>query len=323
MSNNMLDVQNVKKYFPISNGLFAKKTFVKAIDDVSFSIKKGKILSLVGESGCGKSTLARLVNGMAEADTGQIIFKNKNLTHENEKTWRSYRKPMQMIFQDPSASLSPKMKVKDIVEEPLIIHYPGMSTTERRKLVHETLDTCGMGEQHLEKYPHQLSGGQQQRIGISRALVLRPELIVLDEPVSALDVSVQAQILNLLMDLQEEFNLTYLFISHDLSVVEHISDHVAVMYLGNIVEITSKETLFDDPKHPYTQALLSSVPQSDPEKQRERIILSGEIPDASNPPQGCKFHTRCPFAMDICKKVVPEMQTLENGTQVACHLYND
>lgn len=321
MANEMLDVQNVKKYFPISNGLFAKKTYVKAIDDVSINVEKGEILSLVGESGSGKSTLAKLVNGLIEADNGAITFKDKDLTNESEKVWRSYRRPMQMIFQDPFASLSPKMKIKDIVGEPLIIHYPKMSKRNREDLVKETLETCGIGSDHLDKYPHEFSGGQRQRVGIARALILKPELIVLDEPVSALDVSVQAQILNLLKDLQEKFQLTYLFISHDLSVVEHLSDNVAVMYLGNIVEVASKENLFDDPKHPYTQALLSSVPHSDPAVQRERVILSGEIPSAADPPTGCKFHTRCPFAMDICKQVAPEMQTLENGTQVACHLY--
>ncbi|MFD2211469.1 ABC transporter ATP-binding protein [Virgibacillus halophilus] len=319
--DTVLDIQNLKKYFSISNGLFAKKTFVKAIDDVSFSVKKGETLSLVGESGCGKSTLAKLVNGLIQADNGKIIFKDRDLTHESERGWRPYRQPMQMIFQDPYASLSPKMKVKEIVAEPLKIHHPNMTKMEREKLVQETLYTCGIGYHHLDKHPHEFSGGQRQRIGIARALVLRPELLVLDEPVSALDVSVQAQILNLLKDLQEEFNLTYLFISHDLSVVEHISNNIAVMYLGDIVEIAAKKNLFEDPKHPYTQALLSSVPNIDPKVKRERIILSGEIPNAASPPEGCKFHTRCPLAMDICKKVRPHMQTLGDGGQVSCHLY--
>jgi len=320
-AKEILEVDRLKKYFPISRGLFAKKDYVKAVDDVSFSIKKGDTVSIVGESGCGKSTLARLVNGLIQADTGKIVFKDHDLTHESEETWRSFRQPMQMIFQDPYASLSPKMKIKDLVGEPLKIHRPDMSAADREKTVRETLDICGIGQHHLEKHPHQFSGGQRQRIGIARALVLRPELMVLDEPVSALDVSVQAQILNLLKDLQEEYNLTYLFISHDLSVVEHISNDVAVMYLGNIVELAPKETLFKDPKHPYTQALLSSVPHPDPNVRKERITLKGEIPNAMNPPTGCKFHTRCPFAMDICKKARPEMQKLDNGSQVACHLY--
>ncbi|WP_245832950.1 ABC transporter ATP-binding protein [Oceanobacillus timonensis] len=322
-SNSVLEIKHIKKYFKISKGWFAEKKYVKAVDDVSFSIEKGTTVSIVGESGCGKSTLARLVNGLIEADSGEVIFKGNNLTHENETVWRTFRQPMQMIFQDPYASLSPHLKIKDIVAEPLNIHYPKMSKSEREKIVKETLDICGVGSQHLEKYPHQFSGGQRQRIGIARALVLRPELVILDEPVSALDVSVQAQILNLLKDLQEKFDLTFLFISHDLSVVDHISNNVAVMYLGNIVEIASRDTLFEDPKHPYTQALLSSVPDTNPKLGRERVVLKGEIPNAANPPAGCKFHTRCPFAMDVCKKIVPEMQTLNSGTQVACHLYGE
>ncbi|WP_245799323.1 ABC transporter ATP-binding protein [Virgibacillus siamensis] len=320
-SDTVLEIKNLKKHFPISKGLFAKKAYIKAIDDVSFSIRKGETASIVGESGCGKSTLARLVNGLIEADEGTIVFKDKDLTHENENVWRSYRQPMQMIFQDPYASLSPKIKVKDLVAEPLKVHQPAMSKKERLRLVEETLDICGIGRHHLNKHPHQFSGGQRQRIGIARALVLRPELMILDEAVSALDVSVQAQILNLLRELQENFDLTYLFISHDLSVVEHISDTITVMYLGNIVEIADKQTLFHDPKHPYTKALLSSIPQTDPNNQRERIVLQGEIPNAAEPPSGCKFHTRCPMAMDICKTVRPEMQTLKDGSQVACHLY--
>lgn len=320
-SDTVLEITNLKKYFPISKGIFAKKAHVKAIDDVSFSIRKGETASIVGESGCGKSTLARLVNGLIEADEGKIVFKDKDLTHEKENVWRSYRQPMQMIFQDPYASLSPKIKVKDLVGEPLKVHRPTMSKTERLQLVEETLDICGIGRHHLNKYPHQFSGGQRQRIGISRALVLHPELMILDEAVSALDVSVQAQILNLLRDLQERFDLTYFFISHDLSVVEHISDTIIVMYLGNIVEIADKQTLFHDPKHPYTKALLSSIPQTHPKNQREKIVLQGEIPNAAEPPSGCKFHTRCPMAMDICKKVRPEMQTIEDVSQVACHLY--
>ena len=321
--NVILNIQDIKKHFEISNGLFAKKTVVKAVDGVSLSVEKGSTTSIVGESGCGKSTLARVANGLLEATDGKLEFKQTDLTHENEKVWRQYRQPMQMIFQDPYGSLSPQMRIKDLVAEPLMIHRPSMPKEEREKLVAETLDICGIGKHHLNKYPHQFSGGQRQRIGIARALVLRPEFIILDEPVSALDVSVQAQILNLLDDLQEQFNLTYLFISHDLSVVEHISDKVAVMYLGNIVEVATKEELFENPKHPYTKALISSVPHTDPSKKRERIVLKGEIPNAANPPSGCKFHTRCPFAMEHCKTDVPTMQTLDNGTETACHLYSE
>lgn len=320
-SNELLTVKALKKYFPMSKGWFASKAFVKAVDGVSFSIKKGETFSLVGESGCGKSTLGRLINGLISADSGQVVFKGTNLAGANEKTWRSYRKPMQMIFQDPYASLSPKMKIKDLVGEPLLIHHPDLSKKEREVRVREILDICGIDAYHMEKYPHEFSGGQRQRIGIARALILRPELIIADEPVSALDVSIQAQILNLLKDLQEDYQLTYLFISHDLSVVEHISDRIAVMYLGNIVEIASRDSLYAEPKHPYTQALLSSVPVPDPHVKRDRVILQGEIPNAANPPSGCKFHTRCPFAKDICKTTPPTMKTLDNGTRVACHLY--
>lgn len=322
-TNNILEVKNLKKHFEISNGLFSSSTYVKAVHDVSFSIKKGETFSLVGESGCGKSTLGRLVNGLITADEGKIIFKGNDMTEASEKTWRSYRQPMQMIFQDPYGSLSPRQKVKDLVEEPLLIHNLSLSRQERQERVRKTLDICGIGKHQLDKYPHEFSGGQRQRVGIARALILNPEMIISDEPVSALDVSVQAQVLNLLKDLQEEYGLTYLFISHDLSVVEHLSNNVAVMYLGEIVEKAPRDVIFNQPKHPYTQALLSSVPTPDPNSDKERIVLKGEIPSASNPPSGCKFHTRCPFAMDICKRVAPEMQTLENGTRTACHLYSE
>lgn len=301
--------------------MFAEKSYVKAVDGISFYINKGETFGLVGESGCGKSTTGRLINGLIKADSGEVIFKGKNLANASEKVWKKYRKPMQMIFQDPYASLSPRMKVKDILMEPLTIHFPKMSRIEKNDLVAKLLVKCGISEYHLEKYPHEFSGGQRQRIGIARALVLRPELIIADEPVSALDVSIQSQILNLMKDLQEEFDLTYLFISHDLSVVEHISDRVGVMYLGDLVETASKKELFENPKHPYTQALLSSIPQPDPKKKRETIMLSGEIPSAANPPSGCKFHTRCPLAMDICKQKVPEMKRLGDDQFAACHLY--
>ncbi len=317
----LIDIKDVKKHFPLSKKWFAEKKYVKAVDGVSFSIKKGETFGLVGESGCGKSTTGRLINGLIKADSGEIKFKGKNLANISEKDWKKYRKPMQMVFQDPYASLSPRLKVKDILSEPLKIHYPKMPNDEKKKLVTELMDKCGISEFHLEKYPHEFSGGQRQRIGIARSLILRPELIIADEPVSALDVSIQSQILNLMKDLQEEFGLTYLFISHDLSVVEHISDRVGVMYLGNLVEIARKRQIFEDPKHPYTQALLSSIPQPDPKKKRETIVLTGEIPSAANPPSGCKFHTRCPAAMEICRKIVPELKQLGREQYTACHLY--
>lgn len=318
----LLNVKHVKKYFPLSKKWFVEKKYVKAVDDVSFFIKKGETFGLVGESGCGKSTTGRLINGLIKADTGEINFQGTNVANISEKLWKRYRKPMQMVFQDPYASLSPRMKVKDILMEPLTIHYPKMSKQEKEILVKDLLEKCGISEFHLSKYPHEFSGGQRQRIGIARSLILKPELIIADEPVSALDVSIQSQILNLMKDLQEEFGLTYLFISHDLGVVEHISDRVGVMYLGSLVEIATKKQIFADPKHPYTQALLSSIPKPDPKEKREPIMLEGEIPSASNPPVGCKFHTRCPLAMDICKQKVPELKQIEQEQQVACHLFD-
>lgn len=320
-ADNLLEIENLKKHFTLTEGLFFKKGSVKAVDDVSFSIEQGETFSLVGESGCGKSTLGRLVNGLLRSDEGKIIYKGHDLAKAKEKEWHAYRRSMQVIFQDPYASLSPKMKIKDAVAEPLLIHAPHLNKKQRLEQVRETLELCGINSYHLNKYPHEFSGGQRQRIGIARALIVQPELIIADEPVSSLDVSVQAQILNLLKDLQEKYELTYLFISHDLSVVEHVSDRIAVMHLGDIVEITSKERIIDDPKHPYTQALLSSMPSLNEDDQSERIILKGEIPSASHPPSGCKFHTRCPFAMDICKEKVPHLQTLDSGEKVACHLY--
>ncbi|NGP45122.1 dipeptide ABC transporter ATP-binding protein [Bacillaceae bacterium SIJ1] len=317
----LVEVKDVKKHFPLTKKWFAEKKVVKAVDGVSFSIKKGETFSLVGESGCGKSTTGRLINGLIKTDSGEVIYKGERLTNLSEKEWKKYRKPMQMVFQDPYASLSPRMKVKDILLEPLTIHYPKMPSAEKDQLVTELMGKCGISEFHLEKYPHEFSGGQRQRIGIARSLILRPEIIIADEPVSALDVSIQSQILNLMKDLQEEYDLTYLFISHDLSVVEHISDRVGVMYLGNLVEVASKQQLFESPKHPYTQALLSSIPQPDPKRKREEIVLRGEIPSASNPPSGCKFHTRCPFAMDVCRTKVPEMKEIDEGHVTACHLY--
>ncbi|MFF2450742.1 ABC transporter ATP-binding protein [Neobacillus sp. NPDC058068] len=320
MEAPLVEVKNLKKYFPKNKGLFGgKKSFVKAVDDVSFTIKKGETLGLVGESGCGKSTTGRMLMRLLDPTEGQILFEGNEISNLNDNQIRDMRKEFQMVFQDPYASLNPRMKVSDIIAEPLIVHgYPKEKRDER---VQHLLEVVGLNAYHADRFPHEFSGGQRQRIGIARALAVNPKLIVADEPVSALDVSIQSQILNLLKDLQEEFNLTYLFIAHDLSVVEHISDRVGVMYLGKIVELADKDNLYKEPLHPYTKALLSAVPVPNPRLKRERIILTGDIPSPSNPPSGCTFHTRCPFAMDECKKVVPQFKEISNRHFVSCHLY--
>lgn len=318
MSQYLLEAQNIKMHFPLKTGIFSRKeNFVKAVDGVSFTIKPGETLSIVGESGCGKSTTGRVLMKLLDPTDGRIIFEGEDITDFSADKIRPYRKEFQMIFQDPYASLNPRLTVKEIIEEPLIVH--NLEKSKRQERVIELLEVVGLNKYHANRYPHEFSGGQRQRIGIARALAVNPKLIIADEPVSALDVSIQSQILNLLKDLQEQYKLTYLFIAHDLSVVEHISDRVAVMYLGRIVELTDRDRLFETPLHPYTKALLSAVPIPDPSAKRDRIVLTGDIPSAANPPSGCTFHTRCPFAQDLCAEVTPEYRDYGDNHFVACH----
>lgn len=321
MAETIIKIENLKKYFPIYAGVFQKTTgYVKAVDGISFDVKKGETISLVGESGCGKSTTGRSILRLIEPTEGNIFFEGENLVEIDAEKMRLKRRDMQIVFQDPFASLNPRHTIQRIIEEPLIVHHIGNSS-ERKNRVYELLETVGLNRDQAKRYPHQFSGGQRQRIGIARALSLNPKLIVADEPVSALDVSIQSQVLNLMEDLQEQFNLTYIFISHDLSVVRHISDRVGVMYLGNLVELAEKEELYEHPLHPYTQALLSAVPVPDPDYKQERIILSGDVPSPANPPEGCKFHTRCKYKMDICEKQKPNFVDVGDGHYVACHLF--
>jgi len=318
----LVEVKNLRKSFVIKKGWFGQQKYLRAVDGISFAIRKGETFSLVGESGCGKSTTGRLVTRLLAPNEGEVWFDGHNISSLNANQMRPIRKEMQMVFQDPYASLNPRMKVKDLIAEPLLIHTK-MSAQEREKLAIELLEVVGLNSFHAERYAHEFSGGQRQRIGIARALSVRPRLIVADEPVSALDVSIQSQVLNLLQDLQEQYGLTYLFISHDLSVVEHISDRIGVMYLGALVETAAKDALYDRPLHPYTQALLSSVPVPDPSRKRERIILKGDIPSPVAPPSGCRFHTRCPSCMEVCKQVAPVFKEVEPDHYVACHLYDE
>ncbi|ANU26246.1 ABC transporter ATP-binding protein [Planococcus versutus] len=318
MTQYLLEAQNIKMHFPLKKGIFSRKeNFVKAVDGVSFAVKAGETLSIVGESGCGKSTTGRVLMKLLDPTEGRIIFEGEDITDFSADKIRPYRKEFQMIFQDPYASLNPRLTVKEIIEEPLIVH--NLEKSKRQERVIELLEVVGLNKYHANRYPHEFSGGQRQRIGIARALAVNPKLIIADEPVSALDVSIQSQILNLLKDLQAEFNLTYLFIAHDLSVVEHISDRVAVMYLGRIVELTDRDRLFKHPLHPYTKALLSAVPIPDPSAKKNRIVLTGDIPSAANPPSGCTFHTRCPFAKDVCVETTPEYRDYGDNHFVACH----
>lgn len=319
----LLEVKHLKKYFPVT-GQFGRlggiKGEVKAVNDVSLNLYEGKTYGLVGESGSGKSTTGRTILRLLEPTDGEILYQDQDLLQFSKSEMRKVRKDLQMVFQDPFSSLNPRKRVGQILEEPLNVHSIG-DKKERKERVLDILNRVGLGIEHYYRYPHEFSGGQRQRLGIARALVLNPKVIICDEPVSALDVSIQSQVLNLLKELQEELNLTYLFITHDISVVRHISDRIGVMYLGQIVEEASTDQLFASPLHPYTQALFSAVPQPTVNQKRERIVLKGDIPSPLNPPTGCIFHTRCPFAMDICKKVAPERKEVEPGHVVACHLY--
>jgi oligopeptide transport system ATP-binding protein len=314
---SLLEVKDLKQHFTIKKGFLGEKKIVKAVDGVSLHIEHGETLGIVGESGCGKSSLGRTILQLLKPTSGEIIFNGKNITHLPRREMKSVRKDMQLVFQDPYASLNPRSKIRSILETPLIVH--GMNNkAERMKIIESLIDKIGIRKEQLDRYPHEFSGGQRQRIGIARSLTLNPKLIIADEPVSALDVSVQSQVLNLMVDLQKEFNLSYMFISHDLSVVQHISDRVAVMYLGKIVEIANVEDLYKNPLHPYTKALLTAVPQPDPMKKRERIILQGDLPSPVNPPNGCPFHTRCPVATAECKMEVPELREKAMGHWAAC-----
>ncbi|MBU1696882.1 MAG: dipeptide ABC transporter ATP-binding protein [Proteobacteria bacterium] len=314
----LLEVKHLTKWFNVGKGLFSKPKYVKAVEGVSFFLEKGKTIGVVGESGCGKSTLARLIMQLIPLDSGQIIFRGDDITGVKGKTLKNVRKNMQMIFQDSYASLNPRMRIGNIIAEPLIIHGEG-SSRERKERVEQILEIVGLSKKSFYKFPHEFSGGQRQRIDIARALVFNPDVVICDEAVSALDVSVQAQVLNLLKDLQVRLDLSYVFISHDLSVVRHICDTIMVMYLGKTVETADKHDLFNEPLHPYTQALLSASPRPDPEAVSRQIILSGEVPSPMNPPSGCYFHTRCPLADDLCKTKIPDLKEVAQGHFVACH----
>lgn len=317
-----MEVKNLKKYFPVQSGfLSSNKGYVKAVDDISFNIYKGETLGLVGESGCGKSTTGRMLVNLLNPTSGNVLFEGKDIRELSKKDKRSLSKNIQIIFQDPYASLNPRMTIGDIIAEPMKINKIA-DGGEIEKRVLKLLNYVGLASYHKDRYPHEFSGGQRQRVGIARAISVNPKLIVCDEAVSALDVSIQAQVLNLLHDLQKEFDLTYLFIAHGLNVVKHVSNRVGVMYLGKLVEIANDKELYSAPKHPYTQALLSAIPVPNPKAKKERIILKGDVPSPLNPPSGCRFHTRCAKCMDICKAEEPKMIGLEGKHSVACHLYN-
>jgi len=319
----VLEVEDLKKYYPVTAGFFKRKIGdVKAVDGISLKLKRGETFGLVGESGCGKSTAGRTILRLTDPTEGKIIFDGKDITRLRGARLRRARQDFQMVFQDPYASLNSEMMVGHLVDEPLR-NFTKKSHKELEAEVKKLIQRVGLREEDYYKYPHEFSGGQRQRIGIARALALNPKLIIADEPVSALDVSIQSQVLNLLNELQDEFDLTYLFIAHDLSVVKHMSDRIGVMYLGNIVEVSDKDDIYEEPLHPYTQALISAIPNPDPLKRKERIILEGDVPSPQNPPTGCVFHTRCPVAMPKCKEIVPQLKEVRPNRQVACLLYED
>ena len=314
----LLELQDIVKHFPVTGGMFLRQiASVRAVDGVNLEIREGETLGLVGESGCGKSTLGRLILRLEEPTSGDILFRGESILGYDKGQMRALRREMQIIFQDPFSSLNPRKNVAHIIGEPLYVH--GMTNRrEREKKVLRLLEVVGLKREHMRRYPHQFSGGQRQRIGVARALALNPKLVICDEAVSALDVSIQAQVINLLQDLQEEFGLTYLFISHDLSVVEHISNRIAVMYLGEVVELADSDTLYKEPIHPYTQALLSAAPVPDPKRMSKRTTLIGDVPSPINPPLGCRFHTRCPFARDTCSREAPQLNEVRENHFVAC-----
>ncbi len=322
VTNNLLTVDNLYKYFPIKKGLLSHTVGnVKAVDGLSFNVPKGKTMGVVGESGCGKTTMGRVILRLLEPTSGSVYLEGNNIYKLKKKDLRKLRRDMQIVFQDPFSSLSPRMTVSDIIGEPLMVHKIGDEKT-RKERVKELLEVVGLSQSHINRYPHEFSGGQRQRIGVARALALNPKLIVLDEPVSALDVSIQSQIINLLEQLQEDYDLTYIFIAHDLAVVRHICEHVCVMYLGKIVESAPADKLFEMPKHPYTRALLSATPEADPDVLKEKILLKGDVPSPVDIPPGCRFHPRCPERFDICPEVNVDLLSVEADHQVACHLYD-
>lgn len=319
MTTALLQIRNLEKKFTAKKVWFQPPKYIHAVNGVSLDLDERETIGIVGESGCGKSTTGRCVLRLIEPTSGEVIFQGKDITKISKNEMNKLRKDIQMVFQDPMASMNPKLRIREILSEPLIAHK--IPTNQHEQLLKETITLVGLSEIYLTRFPHELSGGQRQRIGIARAIILRPKIVVLDEPVSALDVSVQSQILNLLQDLQEELGLSYIFISHDLGVVEHIAHRVGVMYLGEMVELAEKEQLFEEPLHPYTKALMSAIPKTDPDEVKERIILKGELPSPSNPPSGCMFHPRCIYAKEICKNEKPTMMEVK-GRKVACHLYS-
>ena len=320
MAGNLLEVRNLKKYYSVKSGFLNKdRRSVKAVDGINLSVKQGEILGIVGESGCGKSTLGRSILRLIEPTSGEVIFEGTNICGLKKEEMRLKRREMQIVFQDPGASLNPRLTVGEIIGEPLEVFHI-CEGKEKEEKIYKLMDLVGINRAYINRFPHEFSGGQRQRLGIARALAVNPKLIICDEPVSALDVSIRAQVLNLMKELKDKLNLTYIFISHDLSVVHHICDRVAVMYLGRVVEIADKKQIYENPIHPYTKALLSAIPLPDPEVKRERIILQGDVPNPADPPSGCHFHKRCPYAKKECSEAVPPFVTVEPGHQVLCWL---